>query len=137
MKGWIPQGVARRVGRAIDRDFGWGETAERIWRDRATLDFEAVERLNHRGAYMRPLNTTDLYWWAVAEAGLSREDMDLLVALAVTAHEDGITSRSSAGITARSACVQLVQPGQTVDQLQYRARKALTVLREAARSTAA
>ena len=33
--------------------------------------------------------------------------------------------------------VQLVQPGQTVDQLQYRARKALTVLREAARSTAA
>ena len=137
MKGWIPQGVARRVGRAIDRDFGWGETAERIWRDRATLDFEAVERLNHRGAYMRPLHTTDLYWWAVTEAGLSREDMDLLVALAVTAHEDGITSRSSAGITARSACVQLVQPGQTVDQLQYRARKALTVLREAARSPAA
>lgn len=136
LKGWIPQGVARRVGRAIDREFGWGESAERVWRERAVWAPETMERLTTPMAAAEQLRASDLYWWALSEAGVSAEDLDLLVSLAVTASQDGIASRGSAGITARSACLQLVNQGQSADQVQYRARKALRVLRTAAQRAA-
>lgn len=134
LKGWIPQGIARRVGRALDREFGWGQAAERVWRERAVLAPEALERAVDTSS--QTLQSSQLYWWALTQAGLPREDLDLLVALAVAASEDGITSRSSAGITARSACRRVAVPGQSPDQLQYRAMKALRHLREAARPAA-
>ena len=136
LRGWIPQGVARRVGRALDREFGWGQSAERVWRERAAVTPEVLERIA-RDQDRDSLKCSDVYWWALSEAGLSREDMDLLVALAVTATDDGIAARGSAGLTARAACLQVVEPGHTADQVQYRARKALGVLRAAARNGAA
>lgn len=137
LKGWIPQGVARRVGRALDREFGWGESAERAWRERAPVAPEVVERIADPQASSAHLKASELYWWALSEAGLDREDLDLLVALAVTASEDGISARGSAGITARSACLRVAGPGQSADQVQYRAIKALRVLRAAVNPAAA
>lgn len=137
LKGWIPQGVARRVGRALDREFGWGESAERVWRDRAPLLPEQVELLPAPDRGTEPLQSSDLYLWALTKGGVSREDLDLLVALAVAASDAGTVSRSSAGLTARSACLQVARPGKSVDQLQYRARQALKVLRGAAGREAA
>lgn len=136
LRGWIPQGIARRVGRALDREFGWGHAAEPIWRERHSATPEFLEVISRPAEHPESLQNGRLYWWALTEAGISREDLDLLVALAVTASRDGITSRGSAGLTARTACLQLVGPGQTADQLQYRARKALKVLRTAARTAA-
>lgn len=132
MRGWIPQGIARRVGRALDREFGWGQASERVWRERAALAPEVLDRVADRDADQGRMQSSRLYWWALTEAGLPREDLDLLVALAVTAADDGITARASAGITARAACRRLARPGESADQVQYRAMKALKQLRQAA-----
>lgn len=140
LKGWIPQGVARRVGRALDREFGWGESGERVWRDRMLLEpgqLDSLVSVEMPEPDIDPLSKSDVYLWALTKGGIRREDLDLLIALAVTASEDGAPSRSSAGVTAKSACLQLVEPGQSADQLQYRARQALKVLREAATRTEA
>jgi len=140
LRGWIPQGVARRVGRALDREFGWGESAERVWRDRMPFQpgqLDALVSVEMPDLNIDPVSKSDVCVWALTEGGISRDDLDLLIALAVTASEDGAPSRSSAGVTSRSACLQLVEPGQSADQLQYRARRALKMLREAARTHAA
>lgn len=133
LRGWIPQGVARQVGRALDREFGWGSRAERAWRDRAELD-EAIDQIAHPDG--RPLNTTRLYWWAITEVGIPREDLDLLVALAVKASEDYVPTRTSAGLASRRACRQLAAPGESTDQVQYRAMRTLKLLRKAAHPAA-
>ncbi|MBB1510650.1 hypothetical protein [Tessaracoccus sp. MC1756] len=136
LRGWIPQGVARRVGRALDREFGWGRASERVWRERAVVAPDVLDFVVDRHAGQVPLQSSQLYWWALTEARLPREDLDLLVALAVTAAEHGITARSSAGITARSACLQLARPGESADVVQSRAIRALKQLRQAARPAA-
>lgn len=135
LRGWIPQGVARQVGRALDREFGWGSRAERAWRDRADLTPDLIEELPQPGGE-RPLNTTSLYWWALAEVGIPREDLDLVVALAVKASEDSALPRGSAGIASRWACRQLAGPGESTNQVQYRAVRTLRQLRKAAHPAA-
>ena len=109
-----------------------------MWRDRMLLQpgqLDALVSVEMPDLDVDPVSKSDVCVWALTEGGISREDLDLLIALAVTASEDGAPSRSSAGVTSRSACLQLVEPGQSADQLQYRARRALKVLREAATRT--
>ncbi len=134
LKGWIPQGVARQVGRALDREFGWGSRSERAWRERVDKAPEMIEEIPHPD--QRPLNTTHLYWWALTEVGIPREDLDLVVALAVKASEDSVLTRSSAGIASRWACRQLAGPEESTNQVQYRAMRTLKLLRKAAHPAA-
>lgn len=136
LRGWIPQGIARRVGRALDREFGWGEASERVWRERAAVAPETLERVPAGRSSRDALRSSELYWWALCEAGLPREDLDLLVALAVSASDEGATARASAGITARAACLRVAGPGESADQVQSRAIRALKHLRAAAQPAA-
>ncbi|MCC2592535.1 hypothetical protein LKO27_03760 [Tessaracoccus sp. OS52] len=81
----------------------------------------------------RALQASDVYWWALRDGGVAAADLDVLLQLAVIATDEGVTSRTSAGITSRTACQRLAEArGLTVNQVQYRARQTLGVLREAA-----
>lgn len=131
LDGSIPMAVQRDVGRAIDREYGWGDRGDGTWRGRAQLEQAQAERIP--AASGQPMQSLDVYFWALSEAGLPRDDMELLVQLSVVATDVGAKSRTSAGLTSRAACkVVAAREGRSVDQVQYQAMKALTVLREAA-----
>lgn len=130
LRGWIPQGVARKVARELDREFGWGGPAEPAWRDRAAVEPGWWERVAHPSATL-PVNRSRLYWWALADVGVCREDMDRLVALAETATAHRLTGQGSAGVTARTSCARLVAPGESPDAMQARAIRTLRLLRSA------
>ncbi|RMB57842.1 hypothetical protein [Tessaracoccus antarcticus] len=127
---WIPAAILRTVGRAVDREFGWGDRGEGAWRSRTYLGSDTLDRMVTDSRSDQPLQASGVYWWAVSTGLVSAADLDLLLQLAVIATDEGAPSRSSAGITSRSACAQVAAGrGLTVDQVQHRARQALGSLR--------
>lgn len=130
---WIPAAILRSVRRAVDREFGWGDRGDRAWRERMHLEPEEFGRMPSASKGDQALEASGLYWWAIRDGQVSASDLDVLLQLAVIATDEGITARSSAGITSRTACARLAsERGLSVNQLQYRARKTLGTLRDSA-----
>lgn len=127
---WIPAAILRSVGRAVDKEFGWGDRGEGAWRSRTYMGTDTLNRMIAPSASNQPLQASAVYWWAIEEGLVNAADLDLLLQLAVIAGDEGVSSRSNAGITSRAACGQVASgQGLTVNQVQYRARQALGTLR--------
>lgn len=127
---WIPAAILRSVGRAVDREFGWGDRGDRTWRSRVHVDADIFEQMISRSQQDQAVQASGVYWWAVSKNLVDAADLELLLQLAVIATDQGAAARSSAGITSRAACGQYATTrGLTVNQVQYRARQALGTLR--------
>ncbi|RMB57233.1 hypothetical protein [Tessaracoccus antarcticus] len=127
---WIPAALLRTVGRAVDREFGWGDRGEGAWRSRTYMGSDTLDRMVTRYHSDQPVQASTVYWWAISHELLGAADLDLLLQLAVIAGEEGVSTRSKAGLTSRIACGQVAADrGLTVNQVQYRARQALGTLR--------
>lgn len=133
---WIPKGLLRSVGRAVDREFGWGDRGEGAWRTRIPTDADVFEKMAGPGA-PDDVEATELYWgelysWASTQGIVTAADLDVLLQLAVVATDEQASYRSNAGITSRQACPRLATAEVPAHTVQYRARRSLSKLRQAA-----
>ena len=127
---WIPAALLRSVGRAVDREFGWGDRGEGAWRSRTYMGADTLERMLAPSRSTEPVQASTVYWWAISHEVVSAADLDLLLQLAVIAGAERVPSRGSAGLTSRVVCGQIAADhGLTVNQVQYRARQTLGTLR--------
>jgi len=127
---WIPAAILRSVGRAVDREFGWGDRGDQTWRSRTQVEADTFEQMTSRSHRDQALQASDVYWWAVSKNLVDASDLELLLQLAVIATDQRSATRSNAGLTSRTACGQIATAqGLTVNQVQYRARQALGTLR--------
>lgn len=145
LMGSIPMALQRDVTRAVDREFGWGDRGERVWRERYYLDHGSpgadgeagcsegrrlADELVDESYRSQPLQATEVYWWAISEALVSQSEIELLVQLAVLATEERAQTRSSGGITSMALCKTVGErTGQSGLQVRRRATRALEQLR--------
>lgn len=127
---WLPAAILRTVGRAVDREFGWGDRGEGAWRTRTHMGADTLDRILAKADSNQRSQASAVHWWPIEEGVVSAADLELLFQLAVIATDEGLSTRSNAGLTSRTACASVASGrGLTVNQVQYRARQTLTALR--------
>lgn len=138
--GNVPLAIARGVARSIDRECGWGDRGDRVWRQRSYYETYAatfqddllIDRMPQLSYQEVLLQTSEVLWWAISEALVSRSEMELLVQLAVAAADDKRRAGSCGGLTALPTCETVGKRiGASGYQVRRRAERTLGQLRAA------
>lgn len=127
--GWILQGLARDVTRAMDREHNWSGT-KRVWDGGNPLLLDDLSLISAHEDQQPDREFAEVYARAM-ELGVAREDLELLLELAVLADATQSRSSTNGGLLSQAACAAVAEQRNIgIWAVRKRALKTLTTLRE-------